>query len=142
MEAYLSRQKKCVISLFLVFAVLCSVVSMGLSKSAAFRSSVQGQSISEVNEDLIPAAVSPDKTVSSEREQVAREASSQESCMQKRLGNSLYAFAGILLIMAEILFVYTCTLFLLFSNDRIRRFCLVRYIHRSDGKKSHNIIFA
>ena len=53
-------------------------------------------------------------------------------------GGGLFdGFINLLIKLASILFAFTCVTIILFVSDRTPRFSQIRYIHRSDGKKSN-----
>ena len=133
------------ISLLLFIAILCSIVNVGLIKSSDFKAVTRGGMLSVVDEEDIVSleAAAPENVQKSVRERIGSDSTAVTSglCVT-RSGKNICDIVCIMLVLAELLFAFTGAFFLLFSNDRITRFCQISYIHRSDGKKSNMFIFA
>jgi hypothetical protein len=118
---------------------------MGFIKSSDFKAAVCCGTLSVTDEDDIVnlEAVAPENVEKSDRERIGSDSTAVASALYvMRSGKNICDIVCVMLILAELLFALTGAFFLLFSNDRITRFCQISYIHRSDGKKSNMIIFA
>ena len=88
-------------------------------------------------------AAAPENVQKSDRERIGSDSTAVTSALcVMRSGKNTCDVVCVMLILAELLFAFAGAFFLLFSNDRITRFCQISYIHRSDGKKSNMFIFA
>lgn len=131
MSFYSDRQFKKIcafaMAVFLMLFLLAGSISHGMSACSHNRSEAgthNSDMVDIYSTDLAGARTACAVSVAGNAE--------VNSLFQHR--NSIVSLYSILFVLAAVLFAFTCVILLLFLNDRLKRFLIVQYIHRSDGK--------